>query len=253
MSDSSHPRWSGSLLWWCGQENVDISDNLLQMSGVMMWVWCVEENCCRVSERWSLCVVTPAPPNIAALQWPSSGPAAWRKQCSVGSGNELIWTVHIVITPHLPCSWPHLCVHSRPGSPPVSSQPCSEIVVLMELLLFASLLWNVLWLGNRKKYLFTLQYFFSFRHKPSQDGGHSEEVGDCRRRRVREDLSSDRVQQGPVPRGVRAHCLRELRCRHRGRWQTGNRLFYYSFKSVDDCQCSNINNIWHILTFCIFG
>ena len=214
-----------------------------------MW-WCecggVDENCCRVSRDgafvWS-------PPPRPILQH-CSGPRLdlQHGESSVWSGNELIWTVHIVITPHLPCSWPHLCVHTRPGSPPVSAEPCSEIVVLMELLLFASLLWNVLWLGNRKKYLFTLQYFFSFRHKPSQDGGHSEEVGDCRRRRVREDLSSDRVQQGPVPRSVRAHCLRELRCRHRSRWQTGNLLFYFTLAvkaSMIANVNANINNMWH--------
>ena len=49
----------------------------------------------------------------------------------------------------------------------------------------------------------------------SKDGGDPQEVGHRRRRRVRKDLPLDRLQQGPVPRSVRAHRLRELRRRHR--------------------------------------
>lgn len=53
------------------------------------------------------------------------------------------------------------------------------------------------------------------------NGGYSEEASDCRWRRLWKDLSVDCVQQGPVPRGVRPHCVRELRGWYRGWWQTG--------------------------------
>ena len=49
----------------------------------------------------------------------------------------------------------------------------------------------------------------------SKDGGDPQEVGHRRRRRVRKDLPPHRLQQGPVPRSVRPHRLRELRRRHR--------------------------------------
>lgn len=38
---------------------------------------------------------------------------------------------------------------------------------------------------------------------------------------MREDLPAHRLQQRPVPRGLRAHRLRELRGRHRGGRQAG--------------------------------
>lgn len=53
------------------------------------------------------------------------------------------------------------------------------------------------------------------------DGGYQEEAGDRGRRRLREDLPPHRVQQRPVPRGVRSHRVWELRGRHRGGRQTG--------------------------------
>lgn len=56
---------------------------------------------------------------------------------------------------------------------------------------------------------------------PHSDGGHQEEAGDRGRWCLRKDVSADRVQQGPVPRGLRAHCVRELHCRHRGRREAG--------------------------------
>lgn len=48
------------------------------------------------------------------------------------------------------------------------------------------------------------------------DGRDPQKAGDRRGRRVREDLLADRVQQGPVPGGIRAYGVRELRRRHRG-------------------------------------
>lgn len=53
------------------------------------------------------------------------------------------------------------------------------------------------------------------------DGGYQEEAGDRGRRRLWEDLPPHRVQQRPVPRGVRSHRVWELRGRHRGGRQTG--------------------------------
>jgi len=47
-----------------------------------------------------------------------------------------------------------------------------------------------------------------------EHGGDPEEACDCGRRRLRKDLSAHRLQQGPVPRSVRAHRLRKLRRRH---------------------------------------
>lgn len=43
-------------------------------------------------------------------------------------------------------------------------------------------------------------------------GSDQEKAGHSRRRSLREDLSPDCVQQGPVPRGLCAHGVRKLRC-----------------------------------------
>lgn len=40
---------------------------------------------------------------------------------------------------------------------------------------------------------------------PHSHGSHQEEAGDCGRWCLWKDVSADRVQQGPVPRGLRAH------------------------------------------------
>jgi len=52
------------------------------------------------------------------------------------------------------------------------------------------------------------------------DGCDQKEAGDRRRRRLRQDVSAHRVQQGSVPRGLRAHGVRELRGRYRGGRET---------------------------------
>lgn len=62
---------------------------------------------------------------------------------------------------------------------------------------------------------------FSARAGAVRDGGHPQETGDRRRRSLRKNVPADRVQQRPVPRGVRADRVRELRGRHRGRRQAG--------------------------------
>lgn len=40
---------------------------------------------------------------------------------------------------------------------------------------------------------------------PHSDGSHQKEAGDCGRWCLRKDVPADRVQQGPIPRGLRAH------------------------------------------------
>ncbi|CAH1164628.1 unnamed protein product [Phaedon cochleariae] len=51
------------------------------------------------------------------------------------------------------------------------------------------------------------------------DGRHKKKTGDRRRRGMWQNLPAHRLQQGPVPRSVRAHGIRELCGRHRGGWQ----------------------------------
>lgn len=79
----------------------------------------------------------------------------------------------------------------------------------------------------------------------SYDGQHKKEVGDCRRRCMWEDLSSDCVLEGPVSRSLRPYRVWELCCWYWSRWQmcrTG---------SVGYCRLASVCCLHYVSILCM--